>query len=335
VDTGVVTVTPVAEGLEVVWDIEPVSDTKMFVLERPGRVRIFENGQLASATYATVPEIATGGQGGLLDLALAPDYATSKRVFLSYTVRGGGGERLRIARFRDTGQTLQFEQTIFEGTEKEDPAHFGGRMAFGRDGKLYVTHGERHDKELAQDANQFNGKVLRMNPDGTPPSDNPLFAQGGNARFVWTLGHRNPQGLAVDPRSGAVAVSEHGPSNYDAPHGYDEVNVLTKAANYGWPVIWGDKAQSGMRVADYVWVEATAPGGLAFRNGDLFVPMLAGEALWRLRMANGSVSSAEKIVGSEHGRLRSIGVSPDGTLYIGTSNGQDGQKVDRILKVTL
>jgi len=328
-------VAEVVDGLSVVWDIEPVNDTKMFVLERPGRVRLLQGGKLSPGTYATVPELALGGQGGLFDLALAPDYRTSRNVYLAYTVRDARGMKLRVARFKDTGKTLKFQRTLFQGPSKNDPAHFGGRLAFGRDGKLYVTHGERHDKAWAQDPARINGKVLRMNPDGTPPADNPMYARGGNSRFVWTYGHRNPQGIAVDPRSGTVAVSEHGPSNYDAPRGYDEVNVLRRGSNYGWPLVWGDDTRNGLRKPDYMWTEATAPGGLAFHNGDLLVPMLAGKALWRVRLANGNAATATKVVGDDYGRIRTVAVSPNGTVYIGTSNGERGQKIDRILRVSL
>jgi len=325
-------VVTVAEGLEVPWDIEPVSNDRLYVLERPGRVRVVQGGQLHSGTYATVPDLAVAGQGGLLDMALYPDYATSKLAAVSYTVQDAGGYKLRVARFRDTGTTLQFDRVLFEGSSKGDPAHFGGRMTFGPGGKLFITHGERHDKQLAQDLGHVNGKVLRINPDGTIPNDNPFSNTAGARKEIWTLGHRNPQGIAYDPARGLLVVSEHGPSNYDAPRGYDEVNILERGANYGWPQIWGDRTAQGMRSPDYFWTEATAPGGLAFARGSLFVPCLGGTALYRSAVSGGRITGMSRIT-SDFGRLRAAAATPDGTLYFSTSNGENGSRVDKILKL--
>lgn len=327
-------VTEVAQGLSCVWDIEFVTPSRAYVLERDGQVRVFENGKLADAVYATIPELVQRGQGGLLDLLPFADYATSKRVYLTYTVAGEPGVKLRMAVFRDTGTTLEFEKVLFEGPSKDDPAHFGGRMTLGPDGKLFLTLGERHSKELAQDVTAPNGKVLRFNPDGSAPADNPFAGQSGTAPFVWTYGHRNPQGIAYDPTTGLLVDSEHGPSNYDAPRGFDEVNVLKPGTNYGWPVIWGGTAKDGMQVADRWWEAAVAPGGAAFANGKLLVPMLAGTSLWQLTFAAGKVTDSQRRV-TNYGRLRCVGVAPDGKVYVGTSNGEKGEKVDKILLVDL
>jgi quinoprotein glucose dehydrogenase len=324
----------VADGLSVVWDIEFASPTRAYVLERAGRVRVLENGRLRSGAYASIPGLVQAGQGGLQDMCLAPDYARSKTVYLTYTVRDENGIKLRMARFRDTGNGLRFERTLFEGPSKGDPAHFGARMTFGPGGKLFLTLGERHDKERAQLVNRPNGKVMRFNPDGSAPRDNPFYDRGGAARFVWTYGHRNPQGIAYDPRTQTLAVSEHGPSRYDAPRGYDEVNLLRRGANYGWPVVWGGTARQGMRVADRWWREPVAPGGAAFLGRDLLVPMLNGRSLWRVRIANGRVTGSEEVL-TGHGRLRCVTVGPDGLAYVGTSNGENGRTVDKVLRVRL
>jgi quinoprotein glucose dehydrogenase len=323
----------VAEGLEVPWDIEPVSATRTFVLERPGRVRLIENGRLRPEPYGTIPGVVARGQGGLHDLVPYPDYARSKLVAVSYTVRDANGLKLRVSRFRDTGTGLRFDRTLFEGPSKRDPAHFGGRMAFGPQGKLFITHGERHDRQWAQDLGRINGKVLRINPDGSIPRDNPFYGRAGARKEVWSYGHRNPQGIAFDPTTGVLAVSEHGPSTYDGPRGYDEVNILRRGSNYGWPRIWGDRTAPGMRVPDYFWTEATAPGGLAMAKGQIAVPCLGSRALYIGQVVNGKITGMRQVVGNEHGRIRAAAYAPDGSLYFSTSNGERGRRVDRIMRL--
>lgn len=309
-----------ATGLEVVWDIQPVSATRIYVAERPGRVRIIESGKLRETPYATLP-VSTGGQGGLFDLCPAPDYSTSGTIYVTHTVEGEGGHGLRLARFQDTGNKLVDKGTIFSGPKSTDPAHFGGRMVFGPEGYLYLTLGERHEKEKARLPNQPYGKTIRIDP-------------ATKKWTVYTKGHRNPQGLAYDPVSNTLADSEHGPSGYDAPHGYDEVNILRPGADYGWPRIWGSKTFAGSRVADKYWVQAVAPGSLAFYKGDLLVPMLAGQSLWRVNIRDGGVIGFSKVPGIYQGRLRSIAVLPDDSVLVGTSNGENGQKTDKIVRIT-
>jgi quinoprotein glucose dehydrogenase len=325
----------VADGLSVVWDIEFVSKRRAYILERDNRVRLWDNGKLSPKTYAQVPIAVQAGQGGLQDMCLAPDYDESKIVYLTYTVRNDQGVQLHCARFRDTGETLEFRDTVFRGPSKNDPAHFGARMTFGPEGKLFLTLGERHDRQRAQAIAQPNGKVVRMNPDGSPVESNPFFDRGGFDRFVWTYGHRNPQGLAFNPQTGVLAVSEHGPSGYDGRRGFDEVNLLRKGANYGWPTVYGGQTGPNVRVADKWWEEPVAPGGLAFLGQDLLVPMLNGMALWRVRLQGEKVTSSQKVL-TGHGRLRCVTVGPDGKhVYVGTSNGENGQKIDKVLRVRL
>ncbi|RYG43363.1 hypothetical protein EON79_17115 [bacterium] len=309
-----------ATGLEVVWDIEPVSASRTYVLERPGRVRLIEGGKLQAAAYANLP-VGTGGQGGLFDLESSPDYAKSGIVYITHTVKGEGGHWLRLAKFKDTGTGLEDTGTIFTGPKSTDPAHFGGRMAFGPGGKLFLSLGERHEKEKAAQDGVPYGKTIAIDPATKEWS-------------VHTKGHRNPQGIAYDPASKVLAVSEHGPTNYDAPRGYDEVNILRPGADYGWPRVWGDKTLAGTRVADKFWVEATAPGGLDFYKGDLLVPMLASKALWRVDLQDGKVTGSSRITGIDAGRLRSVATLPDGSVLVGTSNGERGRKVDKVLRIT-
>jgi glucose/arabinose dehydrogenase len=332
---GAPSVTTVADGLSVVWDIEFTSRNRAYILERNNRVRLWQNGKLRTAPYARIPGVVQRGQGGLLDLCLAPDYNRTRIVYFTYTVQDGNGVKLRLARFWDTGKGFKLLNILYEGPSKTDPAHFGGRITFGPGGKLFLTLGERHDKAWAQEIGRANGKVMRFNPSGSAPRDNPFYAQGGQARFVWSYGHRNPQGIAYDPGTGTLAVSEHGPSNYDAPRGFDEVNILRPGANYGWPIIWGGETEPGMRVADKWWEAPVAPGGAAFKGRDLYVSMLNGQSLWRLRIANGQVTDAGEVLGNAYGRLRCVTTGPDGALYVGTSNGENGNRVDKVLRVAL
>jgi len=320
----------VASGLQVPWDIEPVNANRIYVMERPGRVRVIVNGSLRPGTYATPPLLAVAGQGGLLDMALSPSYATNKHVFLTYTVQSGGKYFVRLARFRDTGTGLVIQKVLLNGPLKDDPAHFGGRLCFGPQGKLFMTFGERHSKELAQKLNVLNGKIVRINPDGTIPTDNPFYNTVGARKEIWSYGHRNPYGLSYDPVTGILGEAEHGPSGYDAPHGYDEINIIRKGANYGWPVIWGANKKTGMRNADWFWVEATAPGSATFSGRNLIVSFLGGQAMVRARIVGGKVTVVEKLLGSQYGRIRATAVLPDGTIFFSTSNGEGGSAVDKI-----
>jgi quinoprotein glucose dehydrogenase len=329
--SGFLVMTVLESGLSTVWDIEAVSETRLYIVERPGRVRLMVNEVLQPAPYATI-SVATGQQAGLFDMALSPDYATDAKVFLSYAVADAEGTKLRVARYRDTGTTLEFEQTLFEGPSVDDSTHYGGRMAIGPDDKLYIAHGERHDTAAAQSLASVKGKILRLNLDGTAPADNPFVGVAGALPEIWSLGHRNPQGLAFHPLTGALVSSEHGPSDYDAPRGYDEINVIERGANYGWPQIWGGMTQTGMRAPNYYWVPPTAPGGIAVWEDQLIVPLLWGEGIAILR-PSGASWVEERVARWGRGRVRSVTVTPGGTIYVGTSNGQDGSPVDGIYRL--
>lgn len=299
----------VATGLQIPWGIAFLPDGDMLVTERPGRVvRIGSDRK----TYP-VDGVRHAGEGGLLGIALHPDFASNNRVYL-YMTTAEGGLQNKIERYTFANDQLTYERDILAGIPAANN-HDGGRIAFGPDGKLYATTGDAQNEPLSQDTQSLAGKILRVNDDGSVPSDNPF----GNA--VWSYGHRNPQGLAWDD-SGQLWATEHGRSG--AGSGYDEVNRIAKGGNYGWPEVQGDETRDGMippvihSGASSTW----APASLAFLNGALFFGGLRGETLYEVNAEGAPV--LRPYLQNMYGRIREVTVGPDGFLYFTTSN-RDGR----------
>jgi aldose sugar dehydrogenase len=329
-------------GLEVPWSIVFTSPTRMLVTERPGRVRVVENGVLAPKPLAVLEDVEAKGESGLMGMTLAPDYATSRHVYLAYAYDAPEGTRVRVARYRDDGTSLSGRTVIIEGL----PAarnHAGCRIRFGPDGKLYVTTGDATDRRIAQDLKSLGGKTLRLNADGSVPPDNPFPGSP-----VFSYGHRNAQGIDWDPRSGAQYQTEHGPSGFDGPGGGDEVNLVEKGKNYGWPVVHHKESASGMVSPLLEYTPAVAPAGASFSTGDalpsfkgdFFFTNLRGEVLIRVRFDPKDprrVLETEELFRDVYGRLRDVVTGPDGALYVVTSNrdgrGRPRPGDDRILRV--
>lgn len=325
-----------AEGLEVPWEIAFLPDGRALVSERPGRIRLVDgNGSVAEQPYAEL-DVAGGGEGGLMGLALHPAFPDEPYVYAMYTAGGVN----RIVRLRHEDDSASVEDVIIDNI----PAarfHNGGRIAFGPDGMLYVTTGDATSPQLAQDRGSLAGKILRLTPDGGVPQDNPFGSR------LWSYGHRNPQGLAWEPRSGQLFVPEHGPSGEFGLRAWDEVNVIRNGGNYGWPRVVG--AGGGEELIDplVAWPEAAVPpAGAAFFQGNLYVATLRSEALVRIRLTprDGAwrVEAVERLFASgpqqgRFGRLRAATAGPDGALYVSTSNsggrGRTGGQ-DRILRIT-
>jgi glucose/arabinose dehydrogenase len=328
----------VAQNLEIPWAMAFAPDGRMFFTERPGRVRILQGGQLAAAPALVLDDVAAVGEGGLLGIAVHPDFASNRFVFLAYTARlPGGGRELRVVRYREVGGTLGEPAVILDGIAAAD-IHDGARVRFGPDRKLYVTMGDVANPSTAQDLGTSTGKILRLDDDGTVPADNPFAGSP-----VFTSGHRNPQGLDWHAVTGEPWASEHGQT------GNDEINRLRPGRNYGWPLIEADQTRAGMETPILFVSPAIAPSGMTFYTGttmtgfrlDLFVGTLAGQHLLRVRFDPNDpnrVQATERLLAGRFGRIRDVVNAPDGSLYLCTSN-RDGRTTpvaadDRIIRLS-
>lgn len=340
---GVVRAETVARGLEHPWGIAILSDGRMLVTERPGRVRMVERDGRLSAPLAGVPAVYASGQGGLLDVALDPKFAENSTIYLSYAEPGDDGTAgTAVARARLGSAGLEDVRVIYRQEPKvRGGNHFGSRIVFANDGTMFVTQGDRFSyRERAQDLTSGLGKVVRINTDGTIPRDNPFVGRSGVRPEIWSYGHRNQQAAALNPETGQLWTVEHGAA------GGDELNHPEAAKNYGWPVItYGvdysgrsigeGAAKEGMEQPVYYWDPVIAPSGMAFYTGDrypgwkgsILIGSLAG-SLVRLVLRNGAVAREERYLGDLGERIRDVQQGPDGLLYIITDN-SDG----RVLRV--
>jgi glucose/arabinose dehydrogenase len=330
-----VRVETVVRGLEHPWGLQFLPGVRLLVTERPGRIRIVERSGALSAPLAGVPTVAAVGQGGLLDIALAPDFATSGLVYLAYAEpRGGNRNGTSVARARlvaaGGAPRLEGAEVIFrQQPEGTGGLHFGARLAFAPDGRLFVALGERYQKDFAQDLGRHWGKVVRINADGSVPADNPFVGRSGVLPEIWSYGHRNPQSAAIHPATGRLWVVEHG------PRGGDEVNIPLAGRNYGWPVIGYGIDYSGARIHEstqkegmeqpvYYWRPSIAPSGMAFYTGDLFpgwrgsllVGALAGRALHRLVLDGETVAGEEVLLADQGHRIRDVRIGPDAAVWL-------------------
>lgn len=324
----------VTDDLENPWGLDFLPGGDVIVTERPGRLRILSGGTL-SEPVSGVPEVAARGQGGLLDVAAAPDFATSNLIFLSFSEPGEGGAGTAIARaklVRDGGNPrLEDLKIIFSMSKKTGTSHhFGSRLVFRPDGTLFFTTGDRGQGARAQDMNDHAGAVLRINTDGSIPADNPSPDGSKHLPEIWSKGHRNPQGAVFDPLVGGLLTVEHG------ARGGDEINNPEAGNNYGWPVISYGVDYSGAKIGVgteaqgyeqplHYWDPSIAPSGLAVYqgtmfpewNGDLLVGALKFQLMARIdRDASGRTTGEERLFENEFGRIRDINVAPDGSIWL-------------------
>jgi glucose/arabinose dehydrogenase len=337
-------VVEVAEGLDHPWSLAFLPDGAILVTERAGRLRIIRDGKLVAEAVAGVPAVHTGSQAGLFDVVLHPDFAANSFVYLTYAHGTDDANALRVAKARFDGSSLKDLRVIFEAKPLKDTNnHYGARMVFLPDGTFALTIGDGFEyRERAQDLSSHLGKIVRLKDDGSEPGDNPYLATAGAAKGLYSAGHRNQQGLALDPVTGVLYETEHGAK------GGDELNVILPGKNYGWPLITHGRDYSGAQISPFrakpgleqplvYWTPSIAPSGTAvYRgdkfpawNGDIFVGALAKQHLRRVDLDEQGNAVGEQQLLTERGeRIRDVRASPDGFLYVTTDD--EAGKVLRI-----
>lgn len=346
-ELGELQLTEVAGGLEHPWALAFLPEGQGYLIsERPGRLRLLDAQGRLHPPLGGVPAVFARGQGGLLDIALSPGFATDRLVYLSYAEADDEGQRAGTAvgrgRLKEDLSALEGFRVIFRQLPKlSEGIHFGSRMAFGADGQLYVSLGENNQRATAQQLDKLQGKLVRLQPGGGVPADNPFVGREGVRPEIWSYGHRNPQGLALNPWSGRLWLHEHG------PRGGDEINIPKAGRNYGWP-----KATHGINYSflpipeaegatvagteppHHVWEKSPAISGMAFYSAErfpawqhsLFIGALAGQALIRLQLQGDQVVHEERLLQDRGWRIRDVRQGPDGFLYLLT-DAPDGKLV--------
>ena len=346
-ELGELQLTEVAVGLEHPWALVFLPEGQGYLIsERPGRLRLLDAQGRLHPPLGGVPAVFARGQGGLLDIALSPGFATDRLVYLSYAEADDEGQRAGTAvgrgRLKEDLSALEGFRVIFRQLPKlSEGIHFGSRMAFGADGQLYVSLGENNQRATAQQLDKLQGKLVRLQPGGGVPADNPFVGREGVRPEIWSYGHRNPQGLALNPWSGRLWLHEHG------PRGGDEINIPRAGRNYGWP-----KATHGINYSflpipeaegatvagteppHHVWEKSPAISGMAFYSAErfpawqhsLFIGALAGQALIRLQLQGDQVVHEERLLQDRGWRIRDVRQGPDGFLYLLT-DAPDGKLV--------
>ncbi len=328
-------VTAVAGGLEHPWSLAFLPGGDILVSERPGRLRIIRDGALLDSPVRGLPQIRARGQGGLLDLLPHPQFARNHILFFSYSADHGNGVTTHVARARLERDRLEDVTVLF----RAEPAsagrvHFGSRLSRDGQGRIYVSVGDRGQMQRAQRLDDHAGKILRINEDGSVPVDNPFVGQENAWTEIFSYGHRNPQGMAVHPRTGEIWTHEHG------PRGGDEINIIRPGVNYGWPVVTlgidytgfsigdGLKHMPGMEDPIHEWTPSIAPSGMAFYTGDafpgwkgnLFVGALSHRYLARLELSGTVVTGEERLLETLGLRIRDVRVGPEGSLWVLTDH---------------
>jgi aldose sugar dehydrogenase len=323
-------------NLQIPWSLAFAPDGRLFFTERPGRIRVVQNSQLLPQPALTLADVRAIGEGGALGLALHPNFAENRFVYLAYTaVRLDGAAVNRVVRFREANNVLG-EMTVLIDNIPAANNHDGSRLRFGPDGRLYITTGDAANPSLSQDLASLAGKILRINDDGSIPADNPY----GTA--VWSWGHRHPQGLDWHAATGNLWATEHGES------GNDELNLIVRGANYGWPAIEGSASRAGMNTPVMFFTPAIAPSGLSFYTAsrmplfrdNIFFTALRGMHIHRVVLDTADPTrpaAAERLFSERFGRIRDVITGPDGALYFCTSN-RDGRTTpiaadDRIARI--
>ncbi|MBD9376574.1 PQQ-dependent sugar dehydrogenase [Pseudoxanthomonas sp. PXM04] len=338
---GNIQVSVLAQGLDHPWGLALLPEGGFLVTERSGQLRRVGADGAISAPLAGVPKVFAEGQGGLLDVVLAPDFATSQRIYLSYAEPGDNGTAgTAVATATLGADALTEVKVIYRQEPKlEGPNHFGSRLAFDGQGHVFISQGERNHRPTSQELGKLQGKLVRLNLDGSVPQDNPFIGQADARPEIWSYGHRNMQGLAIDPRTGKLWESEHG------PRGGDEINLPQPGRNYGWPIITHGINYSGLPIPEaqgrekagleqpyHVWEKSPGLSGMAFYTGhagspwndSLFLGSLAERNLIRLSLKGDAIVSEERLLNEIGERVRDVRVGPDGSVYVLTDE-NDGK----------
>lgn len=321
--------------LQLPWDLAFISESDLLVTEKPGRLWRIDLATGRRTPVSGLPEVAVVGQGGLHAVTLHPKFASNGLLYLSYAAPSGKGYTTRLMRARLDGQALREQQVLFSAlAETRAGHHFGGALIFDQQGYLYLAIGDRGDRDEAQNLSVHKGKILRLKDDGSVPDDNPFRGVAGALPEIWSYGHRNPQGLGLDPATGALWETEHG------PRGGDEINLIRPGRNYGWPVITYGKeyvggsigegaAKEGMEQPVHWYVPSIATGGMSYYGSDyfprwkdsVFVAALKDQHLNRVQMRDGKFVKEERLL-HDHGlRMRSVKLSPRGELWVVCDDG--------------
>ena len=333
-ELGIVQIEEMVGGLEHPWSMTFLpGDEGLLITERPGRLRRLDVEGTLSAPLEGVPAVYARSQGGLLDVALSPTFNEDRLVYLAYAEAGDGkaGTAVGRGRLTDDGTRLEDFQRIFQQQPKLSTGiHFGARLVFDRDGYLFIALGENNQRPTAQNLDKLQGKLVRLHADGRVPDDNPFVGRAGARPEIWSYGHRNPQGMALDPRTGTLWLHEHG------PRGGDEINIPRPGRNYGWPLATHGinysftaipeakgKTVEGTEPPHYLWEESPAISGMAFYTGErfpawqnsLFIGALKGELI-RLQLEDDRVVHEERLLDRLGKRIRDVRQGPDGYLYL-------------------
>jgi len=350
-DTVKIRVVTIADGLESPWSMVFLPSGDILVTERPGRLRIIRNGKLQEEPIAGVPKAQLGTHGGLLHVTLHPNFAQNNWIYLSYSKAGERGVTTAVARARWDGKQLLDSTDIFVADAwTQGSLNVGGRVVFDRAGMMYASIGDRgpNTEPLAQDLSNHVGKIVRLYDDGRVPADNPFVGRQGAKPEIWSYGHRNPQGMTVNPDTGEIWASEHGPM------GGDEVNIIRKGANYGWPVVsYGRKYsgeiiseqpyREGMESPRFFWVPSIGISEILFYTGDrfptwkgsLFVTGMSGRMIQRVRIGGRGQNERELMLNAMRQEFRDIRQGPDGLIYLVTRQDADDRtsKTGMVLRI--